>query len=374
MSHDHHQAEHHEPSDHRTPLRQGEASPVLPLPTNPLDGLTTPPANHDVAHQNGTTQLLDTTNIPERALLHLQQHPFQAPENAHECSVWFEGTFDPIGPHHLEIIEETLRLGFQRVNLGIVFQNPYKPQSSSFEHRHEMARRALEKAGIRVIDSPEECFDTPGVFIPTTQMSFDHHRMKAIFGERHYILLGPDNFEKAIAQNTLWVHTPEIRDNPHADRFFGFRRMYDKIPDFKRTVLVYPGLHNIHATDIRTGRAKGIDVVSEYADAQALYVNRTDHTAVPKAGPLLKWGQGISVSDDLLRHELSQDLTALLSGHGFSGEPVAFALHRALSKLDYSALIELSARVQGHFEALDREFEGRPTQSVPIKLQAASPS
>ncbi len=353
-----------------------ESTPERPaLPVSPLAALEHPAANLDASRENNSIELVDTSNIPPRALLHLQQHPFRAPSHAHECSVWFEGTFDPIGPHHLEIIQETLKLGFSRVNLGVVFQNPYKPQSSSFEHRHEMARRALENVGITVFDSPDDSLEEPGVFIPTDKRTFDDLRLRSLWGKNNYVLLGPDNFEKAISQNTLWTHTPEIQENPHADRFFGFRRMYNKIPGFKETVLVYPGLHNIHATDIRAGRAKGIDVVTQYAQEQELYAGRTDHKASsPSTQPTLKWGKGVSLSADSLRHELSQDLSATLPGHGFAGDAVAFALHSALSRLDHSELIELNNYVEEYKSALDREFEGQPQETASIELSPASRS
>jgi len=277
--------------------------------------------------------------LPPIAAAHLHDFPYRAPENVKECRFWYEGTFDPIGPHHVQILVDTMNLGFTHATLGIVFQNPYKPSSSAFEHRYQMACRAIRAAGLNVAQSPEE----PGIYIPVQEDKFHVERLKAIYGHNSYILIGPDNFEKAYTHNVLWVHPPEIRENPTALRHFGFRSMMDETVGFRRRVLVYPALHDIHATDIREGRQAAPPPVQEYFSKHGLYKGETTPQApaaltIPEK-PLARI---LSLKEVIARRDIAQAISLGLGTHGLLTETVSDGVHQTLASFDDSELTEVN--------------------------------
>lgn len=202
---------------------------------------------------------------------HLEFSPYRTPHIAQSSMVWYEGSFDPIGIHHFKIFHDTLKLGFKHAVFAMVYQNPYKKDSLAYEHRYEMARRVMEKAGLKVVDDPSEegvCLFPPG---KDGLNRFHIGRLAAIYGSNNYILIGPDNFEKAMTHNIIWTHIPEIRSSPHAQELFGFHSMYHKISGFRDRVLVYPTLNSVHSTDIRNGASPMLGPVADYVKENGLY-------------------------------------------------------------------------------------------------------
>ena len=202
---------------------------------------------------------------------HLELHPYESPHITDSSMLWYEGSFDPIGIHHFKIFHDTLQLGFKRAVFAMVYQNPYKKDSLPYEHRYEMARNVMEKAGLKVVD---ECSQEGVCIFPPSHdglRRFHEARMAAIYGNKNFILVGPDNFEKAMTHNIIWTHIPEIRTSPHAQERYGFRSMYTDIAGFRDRVLVYPTLNSVHSTDIRKGATPMLSPVEEYVKLHKLY-------------------------------------------------------------------------------------------------------
>jgi len=302
---------------------------------------------HSGAESLRNAFMLEEKPLPELAVEHLKVHPFQAPENVAERSFWYEGTFDPLGPHHLEVILGTFNLGFERATLGIVFQNPYKPNSSPFEDRYQMAKLALEDAGLDVHNDPSR----PGVCIHRVEESFHIRRMEAIFDPKVNILLGPDNFDNAYRNDILWVHPPAIRENPTARKIFGFRGLCCGVDGFLDKLLVYPRLHDIHATDIRQGTKENLPAVAKYAADNGLYKQAapTSKTHTPSSSaPTLAVDKKNSLTheDALLRHAVQQKVCSQLSQQGLFNEKVNAAVNRRLNSFDTSEFHELKLALE----------------------------
>lgn len=349
-----------------TPLNPTLTTPCKDLPAemlkpaHPSDGLILQDIsfNSTSGARDGFAPLVQHAHlkthepIPPLARDHLRAYPYQSPEKAQECRLWYEGTFDPLGPHHLDIFLHTLKLGFERATLGIVYQNPYKPDSTPYQHRYEMARRVLQEWGLPIVHNPNE----PGIclFRPDQEIAFHQHRMNTLFASNAYILIGPDNFEKALQQNVLWVHPTEIAGNPGAPDYFGFRSMYDKLPGFKRRILVYPVLHDIHSTNLRNGEVDSLPVVEAYAKEHNLYEKKQATPTASEGRPLLKISRReLRTAEDLLhRSKVEHQINMGLSRLGIVGDNVERAVAEAIATLDSSRLIEAEAHVKLGDDAL----------------------
>ena len=264
--------------------------------------------------------------------------------------LWYEGSFDPIGIHHFKIFHDTLQLGFKHAVFAMVYQNPYKKDSLPYEHRYEMARRVMETAGLTVVDDPSQegvCIFPPG---KDGLNRFHVGRMSAIFGTENFVLIGPDNFEKAMTHDIIWNHIPEIRSSPHAQELFGFRSMYNKVSGFRDRVLVYPGLNSVHSTDIRNGTSPMLGPVEAYVKEHGLYQARaaSASTAPIKVAPQTSSGAPHIQHSSHLAEEigLSRQLLRRLQ-NGLTGLPLSMQVLKenfepVLGHSDLSQLNELN--------------------------------
>lgn len=215
-------------------------------------------------------------NLPigELAQRHLEEHPFQgfADRIKRDSVLWYEGSYDPIGIHHFKIFYDTIRaLGFNRAALAIVYKHPIK-SSLPYEHRYEMAKAVLERAGYSVVDNMSEdgvCLFPPG---DDGLARFHVARQEALYNPKNFVLIGPDNFDRALETNILWTHIDGVKDSVSGRRRYGFRSIYNGgIIGFKDRLIVYPHLNSVHSTNIRNGEAPMLAPVREYVEKHKLY-------------------------------------------------------------------------------------------------------
>lgn len=298
-----------------------------------------------IAQQTDQSILAKHLPLPNLAVEHLRHHPFAAPERVDQKLLWYEGSFDPIGVHHFEIFNEAVNLGFKRAVFAIVFQNPYKADSLPYEHRYEMARRTMEKAGLTVVDSPEE--DGICIFRPGEKIKFDAWRLHVLYSINANILIGPDNFAKAVLTNALWTHQKDVAANPIAQERYGFRDMINQIPGFREKILVYPLLHDIHSTDIRNGSAPMLETVKQYTLEHTLYQKKPDQNT-PSVAPSLVARPVSQVRTRQLegeyshRCELEKRIEQGLVASGLCHPLILDAVGCELGQLDLSEMNELT--------------------------------
>lgn len=229
------------------------------------------PQNQIVDSELPSRPISECTHLP-RASWHLQAYPFMRPVDVENKMLWYEGSFDPTGPHHMDVFQAAWNLGFKSAVFGICHQNPLKSGSTPFEQRVDIALLWLENKGIPIA----EHYGDPGVYIEVNPKLFQYHKLVNFYDKSAYLLMGPDNFERYYEDNVPWSHIGEIRGNPQGLRDFGFRRMYNEIDGFAESILVYPRLHDYHSTDIRERNSEGIDrfvpaSVKNYIDDNNLY-------------------------------------------------------------------------------------------------------
>lgn len=212
--------------------------------------------------------------VPDLAKVHFARHGYcLAGETTEERWLYYEGTFDPFSDHHLELFMSAFTLGFERAVLGIVFQNPYKArQPAPYHHRAQMAAIMLQSRGLSLVSSFEEWLSgAKGVYVPATKVEFDYLRENALRHWEAHILIGADNFQKAMVSDTLWCHVPSRLSNPRANELYGFRSLYEHDESFARRVLVPPILFDAHATNVRAGDEALPQQLLEYVETHNLY-------------------------------------------------------------------------------------------------------
>jgi 1-acyl-sn-glycerol-3-phosphate acyltransferase/nicotinic acid mononucleotide adenylyltransferase len=210
---------------------------------------------------------------------HLQEHPFEAYRGRiqRDSMLWYEGSFDPIGVHHFKIFYDTIReLGFERATLAIVYRHPVKT-SLAYEHRYAMAKAVLETAGFNVVDDYEKdgiCLLPPG---RDGLNAFHVARQEALYNPKNFILIGPDNFDRALETNILWTHVDGVKNSVSGRERYGFRSMYEAgIAGLKDRLIVYPRLNSVHSTNIRNGEVPMLGPVKGYVEAHGLYSSSTN--------------------------------------------------------------------------------------------------
>lgn len=215
-------------------------------------------------------------NLPigELAERHLAEHPFQAFSDRikPDSVLWYEGSYDPLGVHHFKIFYDTIRaLGFTRAALAIVFKHPVK-SSLPYEHRYEMAKSVIERAGFPVVDNIDKdgvCLFPPG---EDGHAHFHVARLEALYNPKNFVLIGPDNFDRALETNILWTHIEGVKDSVSGRERYGFRSMYNGgIVGLKERLIVYPHLNSVHSTNIRNGEAPMLAPVRDYVEKHELY-------------------------------------------------------------------------------------------------------
>jgi|GEM_PF-3026160 len=306
--------------------------------------------------------------LPNLATEHLRRYPFRAPDRAQEKLLWYEGSFDPIGVHHFDIFKEAVELGFKRAVFAIVFQNPYKSDSLPYEHRYQMAKTTMEDAGFKVVHTPEE--EGICIFPPGSKVAFDACRTEVLYSNKSNILIGPDNFAKAVISNALWTHQTEVAKNPIAHERYGFRGMINQIPGFREKILVYPVLHDIHSTNIRNGTAPMLPAVREYATKHNLYKPSTNDVEQDKTGPTLTLNAVNTSRASHLESEYSRrcDLVSLvkkgLTEHGIGSHAVLTAVNCVLGEFDLSQMTELN-------KGLTQSFDTKGAQRIETEAGTA---
>lgn len=195
-----------------------------------------------------------SVELPEIVRWHLEKQPFAPPANACERSLWFEGSFNPVNPAHIERVRQQLQdFGFKTVIMGIVPQNIYKDSSQivDLQLRKEMIAVSLKHEGLPIAKSPNEA----GVYITNSPADFHIQRYRTWANSERYLLVGPDNFQNYYENNLPW------------DQFFGgmpvvkhlaqsltrFQNLYDSLLGDR--ILVPDHEFAVHSTDIRTGEA-----------------------------------------------------------------------------------------------------------------------
>lgn len=299
----------------------------------------------DLAKAIGQSLPLETL-----AQRHLEEHPFAAyAERIQKDSMlWYEGSYDPIGVHHFKIFCDTIRLlGFQRATLAMVYEHPIKTLMP-YKHRYEMARSVLETAGFKVVDNINE----DGIcLLPPGQDGFNRFhvaRMEAMYNRKNFILIGPDNFERALETNILWTHIHGVKDSVSGRERYGFKRMYDGgIVGFKDRVIVYPEHNGVHSTNIRSGDAPMLGPVERYAQEHNLYSfsgtppsssSKTSSTASPRSTPITVCDGRTTEEEMQLRREL---LTRVGMGFQWSFSDTREIYQAVLGSADRSELKEL---------------------------------
>lgn len=287
-----------------------------------------------------------TLELPPIAVEHLKRYPFKAPANAENCVVWYEGTFDPMGPHHYKIFRDTLDLGFGSAVLALCFQNPLKPKSTDFELRCEMALEVMKSDGIPIAKK----YGDRGVHIFTSEPEFYFYKHRAWVDKSVYLLMGPDNFADYYQRNPCWTHDRVFREDPDSNRAAQFRTLYSK-SGFQRRVLVYPELHDIHSTDIRRGTVKPLPVVAQFMNTHNLYREKvaSQPSAKPQSDQVLVRRLSkppVSFEVEIIRQDLARDLTNLISQQ--LGQPGRYAdrVADAMADLDRSQLFDLNAALE----------------------------
>lgn len=212
--------------------------------------------------------------LGQLAKRHLEEHPWEAHRAriAKDSMLWYEGSYDPIGVHHFKIFYDTIReLGFERATLAIVYKHPVKA-SLAYEHRYEMAKSVLETAGFNVVDDFNKdgiCLFPPG---EDGLNRFHVARLEALYNPRNFILIGPDNFDRALETNILWTHIDGVKSSVSGRERYGFRSMYDGgIAGLKDRLIVYPHLNSVHSTNIRNGEVPMLGPVKQYVEEHGLY-------------------------------------------------------------------------------------------------------
>lgn len=255
-----------------------------------------------------------------------------------EGRVWYEGSFDPIGPHHLMILRDAMLLGFTRGVLAVVHQNPLKTNSTPFDHRVEMAKVMLRDAGIKIAENPWE----DGVYIYQDEDALQHQKIRAWFDDRTVLLVGPDNFDSYLRNDVVWAHDPAIRNHPKAAQYFGFQSLYDNL--IADRVLVYPKLYDYHATAIRKGIVEAPPVLQPYIAAHGLY-------------PSAKAGPGVAqpiVDTGTLSPErtcpgdyvaLISDISEIVGEHGWDAVRSRDSLNAVFESLDESQQLRLQKKL-----------------------------
>lgn len=288
-----------------------------------------------------------TLELPTIAKQHLMRHPFRAPEKAAECVLWYEGTFDPIGPHHYQILRDTLDLGFGSAVLALCFQNPLKPKSTEFAIRYEMAREVLKADGIPIANR----YGERGVHIFSSEPEFYWYKQRAWFDKSVFILMGPDNFADYYQRNPCWTHDPVLREDPHANNAARFRTLYSRL-GFQSRVMVYPQLHDIHSTDIRTGNIKPLPVVADFIATYKLYSD-SGKLVCPSANGRKSAERRLfkppaSFEVETLRHELGSMISGIIEEELGNRESYNDRIGAALSDLDHSQLHDLKLILSEH--------------------------
>jgi hypothetical protein len=280
---------------------------------------------------------------------HLKAYPFVAPRAGEGAVLHYEGTFDPLGPHHWDILSAGMKLGFERAVLGICHQNPLKPKSTPFEHRAEIGRLWCREHGV----SLAERLGDPGVYIEEDPHLFQYHKVVGFYSPQRYLLMGPDTFEVYFNNNVPWTHVPDIRENPQGREDFGFQSMYRRIPGFAARVLVYPMMHDIHATQIRTDFESVAHPrpVAAYVGEHRLYPRVvTEQDTEQRNSPDAPAASGLAApprTGTLDRVQVGREVQAAVEsamGALFSPDQVAAArpaLQRVLMNLDNSQLLHL---------------------------------
>jgi nicotinic acid mononucleotide adenylyltransferase/1-acyl-sn-glycerol-3-phosphate acyltransferase len=225
--------------------------------------------------------------IGQLAQRHLEEHPWGAHSSriAVDSMLWYEGSYDPIGVHHFKIFYDTFReLGFERATLAIVYKHPFK-SSLAYEHRYEMAKLVLETAGFTVVDNYTKagiCLFPPG---EDGLNRFHVARIEALYNPKNFILIGPDNFDRALETNILWTHIDGVKNSVSGRARYGFRSMYDGgIVGLKDRLIVYPYLNSVHSTNIRNGEVPMLAPVQQYVEQHGLY--RPPAISAPSAQPI----------------------------------------------------------------------------------------
>ena len=227
------------------------AMEVVPGATTPacLGALATPSVA-GLAHPK-----IESLKAFPLAQWHLDEYPFRAPVNAHECVAWYEGSFNPIHEGHAYIVQRLLEKGFGTVVVGTVPKNPHKDPSSflPFELRVEAVREQFRDMNIPLASTSKE----PGVFVTATPDSFQDERLRAWYRDNWYVVMGPDNFQSYYGENRAWAlfaaNDEEMKD------FTRFKRLYETF--LKGRILVNDEEYAHHAENIRRGEVEMLPAV-----------------------------------------------------------------------------------------------------------------
>jgi nicotinic acid mononucleotide adenylyltransferase len=325
--------------------RGGEVSPSLE--SSPFIKIKLPLPKSKIPHQ-------EVSSLPELgyANFHLANFPFITPQKSEQGFIHYEGSFDPLGPHHMEILESAFSfLGFKRAVLGICHQNPDKAQSTEFDIRVDIARAWIKQAGIPIAEKLGE----PGIYVERDADKFQLLKITNFYNPDAYQLMGADNFEVYYRENRVWTHIPQIRSNAKAHDAFGFRSMYQRIENFPGRILVYPLLHSIHSTEIRREVASESngeleskifmpDEVRQIIASQQLYSG-----AGPKVSQKLKstssslGHEKVGAQTAMLRLACQEKLRALMRSAFMPAifNEVDEAVRKAISLMDRSQLASL---------------------------------
>ena len=203
-------------------------------------------------------------HIPDSVLKHWNEVPFAPPHNPETQTLWFEGSFNPMGFNHTAMVKSMELMGFGTIVIGIVPKNPHKDPSSilPLEHRYNMVRMILEAEGIPLVDSPNE----KGVYITRSSQDFHEQRLHAWYKEDHHILMGPDNFETYLTENRAW--TLFAATNSAVKEGTRFQDLYETL--LKDRILVFDTHFNEHATLVREGKIPPHPAILEYWKQQQL--------------------------------------------------------------------------------------------------------
>lgn len=223
-----------------------------------------------VQNENGTAlvqnpgTLEPLPHIPDCVLKHWNDVPFAPPHNPETQTLWFEGSFNPMGFNHAAMVKSMVLMGFGTIVVGIVPKNPHKDPRSilPLEHRYNMVRMILEAEGIPLVDSPNE----QGVYITRSSQDFHEQRLQAWYKEDHHILMGPDNFETYLTENRAW--TLFAAKNSAVKEGTRFQDLYETL--LKERILVFDTHFNEHATHVRQGKIPPHPAIREYWEQQKL--------------------------------------------------------------------------------------------------------